>query len=168
MAKVFIDQLKLQIAPAFNSQNIKNIVLRQAERIFEERKNSLLKDFDDHQVTQDLNAGPDQEGNKSRTLGGVKGNLYSFIGFPAGEEPAKELREVIDKTTYIKKTVTYSRRLFGYTIPINLFNFQDVYKEFPYPKSKQLGNRPWNPGSWVHGIEIGISGLGEYLTTFHK
>lgn len=166
--KIFIDTLKLQIEPALNSQNIKNIVLRQGEVVFEERKKSLLDDFDNHPITKDLNTGPDGDGNKSRTLGGVKGNLYSFIGFPAGENPAKELKQVLNDGIKLTKSVTFNRKLFGYTIPVNTISFEDIYKKFPYPKSKQMGNKPWNPGSWVQGIETGISGLNVYITLFHK
>lgn len=161
--KIFVDQLKLQITPAMNSRTVRNIAFNEANRIFKQRKDSLLKDFNSHPITQDLDAGPDAFGNRSQTMAGVRGNLYSFIGFPKGTEPARELAKTIDEGTTIVKSVVFKKEIFGYVIPVSRISFDEIYEKFPYPVSRKLGG-PWNPGSWIKGIETSMSGLNVYLS----
>ena len=87
----------------------------------------------------------------SNTLDG-KGNLYSFIGFYAWDQPVQDVVDAIDKNTRIQSK--NSKDWF--------FNF-----EFLTPSLEELGSYtplPFEGGnSWLKGIEKGISGFSNYV-----
>lgn len=135
----------------------KEIIARSKER-FEEAKEDMIKEFDNHKITKAIEEGPEAESDSSDTLNG-KGNLFSFIGFEIGSEPTQIVREMLEETQIdIKPKQTINRNQLEFNFNISL------------PSKEDLGNAtpmPWAEGrSWLLGIERGISGLGHYI--FHK
>lgn len=139
--------------------NYKNIVnsnksFQKKSRIFIENefknaKNDFLKEFDNHKITQEIEAGPNAS-NTSGTLNG-KGNLFSFIGFNKNSDPVSLLRQNIKKGFSIStKKITN-----GFRFLISYPSFEELKKATPMP---------WETGnSWIQGIENGISGFSNYM-----
>lgn len=135
---------------AINSKKFLENADKKANKIFEKNKNTFIEDFDNHPVTQEIQAGPEAK-NISKTLNG-KGNLFSFIGFNETDSPIDDLREILTTNFSIKRNKVSSRT---------------VSYRIKYPtleKIKAITSMPWEAGkSWVKGIETGISGLSFYL-----
>ena len=126
--------------------------------IRDETQKQLLREFDNHPITNELEGGADAN-NISGTLGGY-GNLFSFIGFPAGDSPITNLRHYLRssiRTSNIKKEKGQRTK---------------VYFTIQKPEMKTVVSitpMPWEMGrSWVRGIERGISGFGYYMSTMEK
>jgi hypothetical protein len=66
-----------------------------ANRNFRRIHQALLDEFEEHDITQELRAGPNPDENPSGTLGSMSGNLFSFLGFGGGTDPTKELRALL-------------------------------------------------------------------------
>lgn len=167
MPKIYVKEFFDQLEPELRSGRAINAAYQSSLQFFNEKKDEMLTEFDDHPVTKDILNGPFPENNISRTLSNVKGNLFSFIGFEADSNPIHDLRDTIDKGIKLSKDTKYRKILRGYVTTVDMIKMPELYKKFKYPVSKNVGG-PWAPGSWVKGIETGISGLGEYLTLFHK
>ena len=122
---------------------------RLVKKQFEEIKNEMLEEFNNHPVTREIEAGIDSP-NISGTLNGVT-NLFSFIGFEAGDKPIAPIRDLFEKTLF----------------RIHSGNSEVAIITFELPTSKTIFAStplPWSVGrSWARGIERGISGLGYYL-----
>jgi hypothetical protein len=117
---------------------------------FTELKQELIKEFSEHPITVEIEAGPTAQ-NTSGTLNG-KGNLFSFIGFESGDSPTApihyKLQDItIGSTLVIKDGSSRTTVLFP--------TAQEIFAVTPLP---------WANGrSWAKGIEDGISNLGQYL-----
>lgn len=124
-----------------------------AEKKLEESKAILINEFSSHPVSQEISAGPNSN-NKSGTLGGY-GNLFSFIGFSAGEDPVGGWINIIKNRIKINKTqknigenITYSFGITGIT-----------------DTELNQARMPWEGGrSWIIAIERGISGFSFYVS----
>lgn len=117
---------------------------------FNEIKTEILAEFNNHPVTREIEAGISAP-NYSGTLSDVT-NLYSFIGFEAGDEPISPIRMMLEKSRYrIYRTKKGAISTVTFFIP----TAADIFAQTPMP---------WAIGrSWAKGIEGGISGLGYYL-----
>lgn len=117
---------------------------------FNEIKTEILAEFDNHPITREIEAGITAQ-NTSGTLNGIT-NLYSFIGFEAGDEPTTAIRILLEKSRYrMYRTKKGSISTVTFFIP----TAAEIFAETPMP---------WAVGrSWAKGIESGISGLGYYL-----
>lgn len=121
-------------------------------------RQALLKDFDEHLVTQEIKGGsqdPQDQQNVSSTLGG-RGNLFTFIGFNFGEDPVKELRAFIENSIVQENRpeIKIKDTKVSYDFITHHPNLEDIYVATPLP---------WASSSWVRGIEKGISGLANYI-----
>jgi hypothetical protein len=76
---------------SFDLSSLKEQALKQAQEEINTIKQELLKDYNDHPVTQELEAGVDSE-NISQTLNGI-GNLTTYIGFQDGANPTEPVRD---------------------------------------------------------------------------
>ena len=116
---------------------------------FEKIKNEMLDEFNNHPVTREIEGGIDAS-NISGTLNNIT-NLFSFIGFDAGDNPIAPIRELLQKSLF----------------RIHSGNSGIALATFEIPTSKMIfavTPLPWATGrSWARGIERGISGLGYYL-----
>jgi len=124
-------------------------VKKEVEQKVNNVKEEILKEFNNHPVTIEIEQGI-YASNISGTLNGIT-NLYSFIGFEAGEKPIEPIRSELEKIG-IKRLVSPNGSI--------------IYK-IDFPDAKDIFNvtpLPWAIGrSWAKGIETGISGLGFYI-----
>lgn len=125
----------------------------------------MIDEFENHPVTQEIEGGIEAD-NISETFGGKfknsEGkNLYSFIGFNAGETPISVIRSFFDlKHKYGPKMELSSvnKKRLKFNFKVYTPNIEEIYKQTPIP---------WAAGlSWVRRIEIGIPGLGRFLNKF--
>ena len=117
---------------------------------FNEIKSEILAEFNNHPVTREIEGGIGAQ-NYSGTLSDVT-NLFSFIGFEAGDEPVMPIRIMLEKSRY---RIYRSKKGGISTVTFFIPTAADIFAETPMP---------WATGrSWAKGIESGISGLGYYL-----
>lgn len=132
------------------------------ERKYNEAKKEMLVEFSELNITQELSAGsrdPDGASNISGTLGG-KGNLFSFIGFSRGSDPATQLKASLDKNITLtppRLTPEFDRIKVQFRIKVNKAAIQS---DTPLPF--ETGN------SWAFAIEKGISGFSRFLSGYFK
>lgn len=129
-------------------KSVINKVTRKIRDCVFHAKEDFLKDFLEHPVTKEIQAGADAT-NISGTLGGY-GCLFSYIGFENGTDPIEPiLRRIKNIQVRIYQTDTTLR----YTIVVP--RMDSIEKATPMP---------WASGrSWVRGIEHGIAGMGHYF-----
>ncbi len=121
-------------------------------------KQILLEDFDKSQITEELN-----QGNTAVTtlLPDSYGNLFSFLGFPAEEQPAQELRAYLQSRIVMGRNPKFSgtNNKYTYSFPVQNPSIQEVYDAFPMPDN-------WSSKSWVYAIEKGIGTFSLYV--YHR
>jgi hypothetical protein len=148
-----MSSLKLELDAELN----KNLALQSRTQVrkvfqaaFQKKKNEMIAEFLNHPVTIEIKGGIEAK-NISGTLGGGSGNLFSFIGFDAGDDPIEPILRILESTTF--DYVNASKKRINYRI--NIPTPKDIFDVTPMP---------WAAGrSWAKGIETGISGLGFYL-----
>jgi hypothetical protein len=129
------------------------ILARNPEKLtkeFEDIKLRMVKEFLNHPITKEINAGA-YASNTSGTLSNIgNGNLFSFIGFELGDDPIEPIKSLLeDIEIRIIKTSNSISISIKYPTP------QEIWEITPMP---------WQEGrSWAKGIESGISGLNYYL-----
>ena len=121
-----------------------------ANEVLEDRKKQYISEILEHPVSQELSGGPEAT-NISNTLNG-EGNLYSFIGFDAGDKPIDNLIGIVEKNTIIKQ-VSSKNGIFSFQVYTPSLDELKGYTPMPF----EGGN------SWLRGIEKGISGFSNYL-----
>ena len=85
------------------------------------------------------------------------GNLYTFIGFPAGTgDPTAVISSALRYQTRIEKRGTIQKK--GGSLQYSFRVFSPSKEELA-----QLAPMPWEGGSWLLRMERGISGLGYYI-----
>lgn len=110
----------------------------------------MLLAFESHDVTRDLDRGP----SGSSLAGG--GDLFSFIGFNAGDRPTNALRMLLTKGIKVQFISSLQNDIEA-TFRIDIPSTEQI---------EELTPMPWAPGrSWAREIEMGIPGLGQYLVT---
>ena len=122
-------------------------------------RKKILSDFNKHPVTKEMERGVYAD-NVSGLLSGY-GNLFSYIGFYHSAKPVGALRRLIMQIRLLK--ITRSARTMG-RLMINSAIIR-------YPDEADILNvskMPWEPRSWVYGIERGIDGSGYYMKTRFK
>ena len=120
----------------------------------EAKKEKALVELLSHPVSREIQAGPSAS-NSSGSLGGY-GNLFSFIGFSSGSQPVTPLLQLI-KSSIKLETLRRSKSkgqniFFGFKVNI--------------PSRAQIANAtpmPWEGGSWVDGVENGMSNFSYYM-----
>ena len=154
MAKttVHINQRKLlgELSAGRNLKVTSNIVKTEVDKKIKESQTELVKEYENHPVTQEIDAGPNAS-NSSGTLDG-KGNLFSFIGFNRGDNPTAVVKQRLNRPIRTK----VSKGSFGrFKVETDAPTKQELEQNTPIP---------WSIGrSWLDGIEKGISGLGRYI-----
>ncbi len=118
---------------------------------FEERKNELINQFEQHPVTAEISN--EESANISNTLGGY-GNLFGFLGFDQGSDPITPIKQVLKNTTKISNISIKSSTdniLLTYSVP-ELDDFDSAAK------------LRWDATNWVKGVERGISGFQNFMS----
>jgi hypothetical protein len=153
--KVNMNSVMAKVQKKFMGRKYRDQALKKAERHFKKAHNKLIKEFEKHPVTKELKQGP-FGGNPSRTLGGY-GNLYSFIGFQAGD-PTEIVSAILKSDTKIDRRTGAAKKkgkVIEYKFRIKLPDMGTIEAMTPMP---------WENGrSWVRGVERGISGFGFYM-----
>ena len=154
MAKVYPMRIKAKAIKALKGRPSEKAAYEMARGKFTEAHKELLKDFNKHTITQEIQAGPSAE-NISGRLGGY-GNLFSFIGFARTDRPMDTLKSYLKYKPKIRKhpTVKSDKNSVSYTFRIETPNISEM---------EALAQTPWGGRSWLRGIERGISGLGFFL-----
>ena len=121
---------------------------------FVNQKKKALKTFDNHVVTQEIK-GQESATTSVKELGEAGGNLFTFIGFRRGSDPIHPVRSAIDRMIQIKfpKFNTRGKQL-NISYIVTLPTLDDLVPVSPMP---------WGGGSWVKGLERGISEFDAYL-----
>jgi len=123
----------------------------EAGKVLSEQKEILINEFNNHPVTQEIEAGP-EAGNLSGTLGG-KGNLFSFIGFDDADTPIAPVKELLNKITLGTMRRNNAKGVLNFKVNM------PSEEEF-----EAVSKMPWENGrSWLFEVERAISGLGNYL-----
>lgn len=149
-------EIKQSLSKKNNSKLIeKNLKTKNGELIyqkFEKMKKQMIDDFLKLPVTREILAGPTSS-NSSGTLGGY-GNLFSFIGFDSGDKPIDPIIALLQQTNF---RVTRFNSSGSAKMTIELPSKEQIFNATPLP---------WASGiSWAQRIEVGLSGLGNYLNT---
>jgi hypothetical protein len=143
-----LEQIRLEI---LNNPGLEKEARVLAEQVLQENKQELIREFNNHPVTIEIEAGPNAS-NESGTLGN-KGNLFSFIGFNEGTNPIDPIRNLLEKIqlSSIRPRTSASAIQFKVNIPDQ--------NEF-----ESISKMPWEGGrSWLYDIERAISGVSQYL-----
>jgi hypothetical protein len=138
--------------------NYGDLPFQRANNIFERYKKQALKDFDDHPVTQEIEGG-ETATNISQTLDGY-GNLFSFIGFDAGDDPVGKLR------TFLLKNIDMDKKGFVYkeTDKTIFYRFKVVVPtRDEIDENSPMPDRWAEGGGWATKVDKYISGLNRYL-----
>lgn len=154
MASLNSIKFRKKVVEASGGASTRKSAFNLAEKKFEKAKSEMIAEFDNHPVTQEIKAGPNGE-NISNSLGG-RGNLFSFIGFPEGEDPTAVVREHLEERTRLRKIPSFNERTKTFIFKVETPSLEGIEKKTPFP---------WEPRSWVRGIESGISGLGHYISS---
>ncbi len=139
-----------------NSRAMKQEATKIAQASFNQAKSSLINDFVNHPVSQEISNGP--YGPKSKYLDGISdGNLFSFIGFDAGDNPVEKVKEFLDEAIVMNKNPQLSSTKSSYKFIIRYPTVKDnqISKAAPMPRGTSL--------NWLYAIENGISGINSYL-----
>ena len=142
-----------------NSKKYKDLMVRRVNKRVDEAKKRLLVKFNVHPVTRELEGGPNSS-NISGLLGGY-GNLFSYIGFRSGANPITAVRRLLSSIRMLTRRSRSRKKgsLMINTFMINFPNDQEIIG---------VSRMPWEPKSWVLGIERGIDGFGHYMSTRFK
>lgn len=133
-----------------NSVAVKRLAYNKAFGVFRTAQRIMLQEFDRNIITQELLAGP-RGVNMSDTLDGY-GNLFSFIGFYAGDRPTERLRILLEMGTTFQQTVY---RNGAWYFRVFLPNREAI---------ENVTQMPWEEGnSWAYAVESEISGLSHYM-----
>lgn len=138
-------------------KRVQDELYNKVNQAFLRKKQELISNFENHPVTQEIRAGVDAA-NTSGTLFGGYGNLYTFIGFYAGDDPTQIVVQAFrNQTRLIKKAEVYIKGNRVY------YDYRVVYPD--KDNLADISPMPWEGGSWLLNIEKGISGLGYYMYT---
>jgi len=134
-------------------------VQRKASALVNEKvqkaKQELIQEFNESEVTQEIEAGPDV--SDSKVLPGGYGNLFSFLGFREGREPIPPLREELEKISVNRKPEITSRK---WIFKIRAPSEDDIERVTPMD---------WESGrSWVNAVTKGLSGFSYFLNKLSK
>ena len=134
-----------------------------AQDSFENEKNRVIDEFENSPITRELLSAkdsPESAENISKTLTGYPGkpvgNLFSFIGFPRGEDVITPVKEALLNSWTLLKT-RKNPIVRGRVIRYNFTSKVDI------EQIEAASPLPFENGSWIRAIERGISGVTNYL-----
>jgi hypothetical protein len=150
MAKINMKGLQAEIAQK-GYKVLKAKIQPRIERVLQKEAQKMLAAFENHPVTKEIEKGPSSS-NSSGTLGGY-GNLFTFIGFPSGNDPISPIRSLLAKSI---KVVALRKKPGKLVLGL----------KFTVPSEAEIAAvspSPWSTDSWVEALERGMTGLGRYL-----
>ena len=143
-----------------NSKKIDREMEKVASRVTRQEKEKMVERFVSHPVSKEILGGTGAT-NSSGTLMGGYGNLYTFIGFPAGRRPIQDIVSLIQRRTFLipksgRKTRSKSSNKISRSYEINYIDETEIHNSVE-------ARMPWESGSWIRGIEEGISSFSSYI-----
>lgn len=136
-------------------RNVKSTSGELLKTRFEKMKKEMIVDFLNLPITKEIMSGPGST-NISGTLGGY-GDLFSFIGFEKGDDPIGPILNLLYKSNCKFGRMDASGR---FKISIEIPTAEQIFEVTPLP---------WAPGiSWAKRMEVGLSGLGMFLSKESK
>jgi len=152
-----VDQKLLNLA-VLKTTKVQKTMRSIAETKLAQEKLELISDFKNHPVSKEISGGSNAS-NSSGTLGGY-GNLFSFIGFNAGESPVENWVDFLNKKIRIlrKKRQGQSSRGNDFVLEFEVAQISEA----DYGSNARM---PWETGrSWITSIERGISGFSNFIS----
>lgn len=148
-----IEVLK-QVEPIFARE-----VRALAKADFDDKKQKLLEEFDEHPVTRELEGGPTAFSSIPE-LNGAGGNLFSFLGFYKNEDPAADLREYLKDNIKLippkRESITATK--ITYKGAVEFPTIEEVNQAMAAKDPLD-----WTQRSFTQLIQKGIPGLPRYL-----
>lgn len=118
---------------------------------FEDEKNRLLSDFYSHPVTKEIESGPYAEKRGY-------GNLFSFLGFGADENPTADLGDFLEKNItkgrVLKEGTTRDNKLV-YRLTARIPTLEEI--------KRYTQTLAWTERSWVDIVEKGAANFKKYV-----
>lgn len=136
------------------NKKLQKQIERKVAVALETKKEKALAELISHPVSKEIQAGPSSS-NSSGTLGGY-GNLFSFIGFGSGSQPVTPLLQLIKssiKLESLRKSTSKGKKVF-FGFKVNIPSRAQIATATPMP---------WEGGSWVEGVESGMSNFSYYM-----
>ena len=132
-----------------NSREFKERTRDIVNKKLQKAKEELMREFNSHPVTQELQSGP-AGANASGLLGGYR-NLFSFMGFKSGSNPVEAVRLYLRESIKIKQGKSRGKTI---EFLINTPTLEDF----------NFAKMPWESGnSWIVSIERGMSSFSYYM-----
>ena len=132
-----------------NSKVLQNLAYGTAKKKTDALKKEALREFDQHEVTKELEQGT--SGMNSSLLGG-QGNFFGFLGFHEGDQPVKIIRGILEDHIKIRNTKGKLKKVSGtsfqWEFDIDIPSKAEIYAVTPMA---------WSTRSWVKGVERGIT-----------
>jgi hypothetical protein len=149
MAKARVNKASIRKKVA-GSKKLQREVDVAAKKVFDKARLKLIKEFDSHPVTQELQGGAGGQ-NLTDSLGG-EANLFTFLGFPSGTDPTIAVKNFLITSIKLKRSSRKRDLTVNYSI------------NMPTLDSFNFAKMPWESGNnWVKGVERGVSGFNYYL-----
>ena len=154
MGSVNIRVVRNELKRSINS--LQNLARFNAERKFVRIHRDLMNSFRSHLVTQEVRSGPNAP-NITNTLDNY-GNLFSFIGFPEGDDPLDLVEQALQTQIRLgeRARISSAGDVVLFAFDVEMPTLDELGDLAPYPDD-------WNSGSWLIDIEYSISGLRYYL-----
>ena len=110
--------------------------------------------FDEHEVTQEILAGPTAQSNSSY------GNIFSFIGFNRGTNPTSELRRYLQDNMELLPHPNFiqNKENVIYQFKVKSPDLQGIYDNALFATPDH-----WSNKSWPELIEKGIDNFSYYV-----
>lgn len=148
-----INQIRKDLRVPLSS--LSNLAYGSASSSFKSKKNSIIKQFKDHKVSQEIKGGNSVE---SSFL--PKGNLFALLGFYDGTHPVDDLQDFLEENIILdrKPSITYNGDRIAYSFNVSVPTNRELRAATPLT---------WDESrSWLDEIENGVSGLTRFI--FHK
>lgn len=157
MASVVFNKISInkKLSDSIKSTRFKGLATRAATTRFVFAKSAMIEAFNEHPVTQEIEAGTTAQGGLLS-----KGNIFSFIGFNQGDEPTEKLRSYLESNVRMETSPKFiqNQRNVVYQFNVRVPNLNDIYSnsQFRTPDN-------WSTDSWPALIEKGINNFSYYV-----
>lgn len=135
------------------SKKVSGALETTAQRKLQNAKRELLSEFENDPVTKAIDA--QEAGGNAGLL--PNGSLWGFFGFEDGSQPAREVRGILEREVYIQRQsqpIVRGGKEVTQKFTINYVSPSEL------EQNTQLS---WGGGSWIRGVENGLSGLARFI-----
>jgi len=161
-----------------NERLLRIAVAKQGERVlikkvrpfieldYETKKEQFMEAFNADPVTQEIEGGPSAY-SRVNSLAMAGGNLFSFLGFDAGQEPIEALREYFDRSIELGRTRAGQVRgtKVVFSTPVK---FPTVTEVDGYVGSTSETQLEWTSRPFTSLLANGVPGLPNFLFNENK